>query len=302
MAPRTPPVRMPRGAFNAHVRIRAVIRVIRASAVVRPGCHQLLLGAWLIAAAVQSSDGQRKLPGAELRGIVIDTLGNCLGNAVVSVLGISRAATTDTGGAFSIAGLPAGSYDVLTRKSGFDQRLVDVSVPDSGSVDLLISLTTQQRSASLLDTVVTRATAPSRAAIAEAEARRALGVGYYIPSETIAKHRDWAMTSLLRATTSGITYVRHCSRGYSAAGTQDGSLSLRPVREPGCVMPAGCYMQIFLDGIRLYSYDGNAVPPSLDDLRLQEVEAVEVYRGAETPVQYRSTGSMCGTILIWLRH
>jgi len=262
----------------------------------------LLLGAWLVALVVQSSDAQRKRHGAELRGVVIDTVGHRLGNAAVSVLGIGRSATTDSGGAFSIVGLPAGSYALLTRKSGFDQRLNEVSVPDSGTVDLLISLSAELRFAPLLDTVVTHATAPGRAAIAEAEARRALGVGYFIPSETIAKHPGWPMTSLLRATTSGITYVRHCSRGYSVAGTQDGSLSLRPVREPGCAMPAACYMQIFLDGVRLYSYDGNAVPPSLDDLRLQDVEAVEVYRGAETPVQYRSTGSVCGTILIWLRH
>lgn len=246
--------------------------------------------------------GQETALRSELRGVVIDTMGHRLGSVVVSILGTARSTTTDTGGAFSMRGLAAGSYAVLARKPRFEQRLIEVSVPDSGSVDVLISLGAQQGLAPLLDTVVTRATAPGRPAIAEAEARRALGVGYYIPSEIIAKHPGWPMTSLLRATTSGITYVRHCSRGYSAAGTQDGSLSLRPVREPGCVMPAACYMQIFLDGVRLYSYDGNAVPPSLDDLKLQEVDAVEVYRGAETPVQFRSTGSVCGTILIWLRH
>ena len=250
---------------------------------------------------VLPSHAQRTPLRTELRGVVIDTMGRRLSNVVVSILGTARSTTTDTGGTFSMPGLASGSYAVLAQKPRFDQRLIAVSVPDSGSVDLLISLAPQQGLAPLLDTVVAHATAPSRAAIAEAEARRTLGVGYYISTETIARHREWAMTSLLRATTSGITYVRHCSRGYSAAGTQDGSLSLRPVREPGCVMPAACYMQIFLDGVRLYSYDGTAVPPSLDDLRLQEVEAVEVFRGAETPVQYRSTGSVCGTILIWLR-
>ena len=256
----------------------------------------------LVAPVRQPLDAQRPAHRSELRGVVIDTLGRRLSNVVLSVLGTTRSTTTDTGGTFLMEGLASGSYAVLARKPRFDQRLIEVNVPDSGSVDLLISLAPQPVLAPLLDTVVTHATAPGRAAIAEAEVRRTLGVGYYIPSETIAKHPGWPMTSLLRATTSGITYVRHCSRGYSAAGTQDGSLSLRPVREPGCVMAAACYMQIFLDGVRLYSYDGNAVPPSLDDLKLQEVEAVEVYRGAETPVQYRSTGSVCGTILIWLRH
>lgn len=272
------------------------------SAVLRPIPRALIVAASLLASVFRPLDAQRTALRSELRGVVIDTMGRRLSNVVVTILGTTRSTTTDTGGAFSMQGLAAGSYAVLARKPRFDHRLIEVSVPDSGSVDLLIPLAAQEGLAPLLDTVVTTATAPGRAAIAEAEARRALGVGYYIPSATIAKHRDWAMTSLLRATTSGITYVRHCSRGYSAAGTQDGSLSLRPVREPGCVMPAACYMQIFLDGVRLYSYDGNAVPPSLNELRLQEIEAVEVYRGAETPVQYRSTGSACGTILIWLRH
>ena len=261
-----------------------------------------MIGVLLMLSAVQAANAQRTSLRSELRGVVIDTMGRRLSRVVVIILETARLTITDTGGAFSLGGLAAGSSAVLARTSQLDQRLIEVSVPDSGSVDVLITLAAQQGLAPLLDTVVTRATAPARAAIAEAEARRTLGVGYYIPSETIAKHREWAMTSLLRATTSGVTYVRHCSRGFSAAGTQDGSLSLRSVREPGCVMPAACYMQIFLDGVRLYSYDGNAVPPSLDDLRLQEVEAIEVYRGAETPVQYRSTGSVCGTILIWLRH
>ena len=155
----------------------------------------------LMASMVLPLHAQRITLRSELRGVVIDTMGHRLGGAVVSILGTARSTTTDTGGAFSMRGLAAGSYAVLARRPRFEQRLVEVNVPD-------------------------------------AEARRALGVGYYIPSETIAEHPGWPMTSLLRATTSGITYVRHCSRGYSAAGTQDGSLSERPVREPGCVMPA----------------------------------------------------------------
>ncbi len=63
-----------------------------------------------------------------------------------------------------------------------------------------------------------------------------------------------------------------------------------PVRLRG-----GCTPIVVLDGLRL----GN--PIRIDDiLTVNEVEALEVYQGSETPIQYTNI-TTCGVIMLWTR-
>jgi len=67
-------------------------------------------------------------------------------------------------------------------------------------------------------------------------------------------------------------------------------------------MDPACYMQVLVEGMRVYWYDRSTLPPNIDEYQLSQIEAIEVYHGgAETPSRFSGTGAGCGTILIWLK-
>jgi outer membrane receptor for monomeric catechols len=66
-------------------------------------------------------------------------------------------------------------------------------------------------------------------------------------------------------------------------------------------MAAACYMSVYVDGVRIWAA-GSRDPPDFDQLRNNQYEGVEIYRGpAELPTQYAGTGAACGAILLWSR-
>lgn len=52
-----------------------------------------------------------------------------------------------------------------------------------------------------------------------------------------------------------------------------------------------CVLQTYLDGVAVSDFD-------IDILAPEHIEAIEVYQGLATPIQYRSG---CGVVLIWTR-
>jgi hypothetical protein len=56
-----------------------------------------------------------------------------------------------------------------------------------------------------------------------------------------------------------------------------------------------CAMQVYLDGLPMFP------PFDIDQIMPEMVEAIEVYRGPQAPIQYRNSLNACGTILIWTR-
>ncbi|MBV9111113.1 MAG: carboxypeptidase regulatory-like domain-containing protein, partial [Gemmatimonadetes bacterium] len=59
-----------------------------------------------------------------------------------------------------------------------------------------------------------------------------------------------------------------------------------------------CAVQFYLDGVYTPTEDGRIS----DRVRLEEVEAVEVYRGpSELPPEFRRSGADCGVIVVWTR-
>lgn len=60
-----------------------------------------------------------------------------------------------------------------------------------------------------------------------------------------------------------------------------------------------CWM-MYIDGMLVA--DSNELPFELDSHKLEDFEAIDVYRGpAETPAQYNATGSSCGVVLMWTK-
>lgn len=238
----------------------------------------------------------------QIHGVVIDSTGRRLSSVRINLLGTKREAVTDSVGAFGFGALEPGEYALIIRRLGFEPLLTPATVARDVT-DLLITLSPEAGVAIPLDTVVTTATATEmRPGLREMEEHRKLGVGQYVTRKDIEEHPGSTTTSLMRAKVQGLQYIRHCRSGYAVASRDTPSLSNKgAVGEPYCSLPAACYAQVFVDGIRIYSFDPRITPPNLDDFKLQDVEAIEVFRGAETPQQYNATGSACGTVLVWLR-
>jgi hypothetical protein len=67
--------------------------------------------------------------------------------------------------------------------------------------------------------------------------------------------------------------------------------------------PRGCWAQVYLDGMRIYTtkYGGMAVP-DLRDIPVESLAGVEYYAGdAQTPSEFAGEGAVCGTIVFWTK-
>ena len=58
--------------------------------------------------------------------------------------------------------------------------------------------------------------------------------------------------------------------------------------------PGGCVLPVYLDDVRMLDWD-------LDSMNPEILEAVEVYRGIATPIQYQMGLTSCGVVLLWTR-
>ena len=66
--------------------------------------------------------------------------------------------------------------------------------------------------------------------------------------------------------------------------------------------PVACYLQIYLDGTRLYSPDGSSDAINLNEFQTRDLEAIEFYSGhANTPPEFGSSWAGCGTLVFWTR-
>jgi hypothetical protein len=111
------------------------------------------------------------------------------------------------------------------------------------------------------------------------------------------------MSNVLRST-PGLSIVRYpSSRGvYNVVGTARGTARIAGSGRRG---PPICPYQIYVDGVKQYAPSadlGADPPPDIDTYKVNEYEAVEIYRGgAQVPSQYGGTGAACGTVLFWTR-
>jgi hypothetical protein len=129
------------------------------------------------------------------------------------------------------------------------------------------------------------------------ERRRKVGFGSFLDRDQLAAWEPIPLSTVLRSLrgTALVPRAWMCGGGFAAGSTRSA------VRAPCVVMPA-CFFAVYVDGIRVYDPDGTTAPPNVDDFLTDQVEAIEVYRGAgETPIEYQGTGGACGALVIWTR-
>jgi hypothetical protein len=256
----------------------------------------LVLG--LVLAAPAAVHGQ-----SVLRGVVIDARGNPVPQAQVLIEKLSLSATVGTAGDFAFTTIPHGKFTVLTRAVGFEPDLRDLSFNGRDSMLVEIRL---KPSVQRLEPLVAKADAPKVMSpqMRALEERRKAGFGRFIMRDELAKREHSTLGDVLRMV-SGAKLVRRpweCGDGFVLATTRGGEVTWQPwMTCHGHALPAACYLTVYLDGARIWTW-GEIEPPNVDELSVSSFEAIELYRGAaELPIEFQTTGSACGAILLWTR-
>jgi hypothetical protein len=245
-------------------------------------------------------------PMASMRGTVTDTLGRPVTLAQVILSPNGGQTQTDSLGHFLIANLRPAKFHMTVRRLGFAPVFVDVEIRRPGESNARIVLSPVGGGLVRLDTVAVVAPAMSSPDLIAFYERRAAGIGQFITPTQIEARKGSTFTDLLRSYASRLRYVRRvCSNGFAIVGAdapRDLNAGQKLSDGGRCVMDQACYVQIFLNGVRVYWYDRSTLPPNVDEYQTGQIEAVEVYHGgAETPSQFGGTGAACGTIAIWLK-
>lgn len=227
-------------------------------------------------------------------GVLDDSTKAPLAGVEVVVSGRQQAVVTDAGGRFVVTGLPAGIHQVLFRSVGFRPVRVRLILTDTDTVEQAIFLT---RAVAELAPLEVTATSVPRGMEKFAE-RRAAGRGTFFDAKDLraAEHRR---VSEVLGTVAGVRGQQHRDRGSQRQKT------LMASRRGGAGLSGQpCYMAVWLDGVRLYSPValGSALPPDINEYRVADLEAIEVYPGpGSLPAELGGTGGMCGAVVMWSR-
>lgn len=186
----------------------------------------------------------------------------------------ARQALSDADGRFQIDGVRPGIHRVAIEALGYRPISEVVELFDASSVQFRVELVPR---ALELDGVVVMSTARSALDRVGFYDRRAHGLGHHLTRDEILERSTFRVSDVFR-TLPGARVVPR-------PGVGDGA----DVRLRG-----GCTPDLILDGMR--TVDGTSVD---DVLRVEDVAAIEVYRGSTAPAQF--SHSICGAILVWTR-
>ncbi|HEX8317743.1 carboxypeptidase regulatory-like domain-containing protein [Longimicrobium sp.] len=257
-----------------------------------------------IGGEVLRADGSERAaaPAGVVAGVVFDSAqGAPLPGATVALVGTPYSAHTDSAGAFRIAGVPAGRYEVAfthPRVDSVGRRVAAVPVQVGASGESRVSLALPAIPASAQ--VATRRSVQSDTVqlaevvvTAEARDRNLEGRGFY-ERERRGMGVHWSGDEFRANGRGRITDHISGTRRIFARPVRDGDFAF--VQSNG---GKECWVPVFLDGVR--------VPARrLNDLQRDDVVGVEIYEESDVPGEFMVAGhyaagggGACGAIVVW---
>ncbi len=239
------------------------------------------------------ADGQAQVPSGErgvvITGVVTDQIsGDALPAAHISIApadaelaedlaeegeDVTWEGETNEDGLFRTERIAIGVYQIQITSVGFTSASQVGIFLEDGTVELTAELAPQ---ALELEGIVVTVTRQSRLENAGFYDRRQLGFGHSFTRDEIEARGPSRVSDLFM----GIPGARVISRG--------------GIQRPDVRLRGGCVPDVVLDGVPLSG------PVRVDELlTVHDLEALEVYHGATSPMQY--SRSTCGTILAWTR-
>ena len=226
-----------------------------------------------------------------------------LSGVEVAVQGLQGSVTTDSAGRFRLAGLRPGSQVVVLRRVGFAPLRDTVLLAPGAETErtyTLEAMTTQ------LDTLVTSAEEMQYLSprLQDFERRRKVNTGGYFMGEAeIRKVEGMQMPNVLRRI-PGLNFVQYRGQQFARSGSVGsigGDDRLNPADPKS---PRGCWISIYIDGVRFFDGRPSAgsLPPDIASVMAMNLSGVEYYaRASSMPLQFKSLGGGCGTLLLWSR-
>jgi hypothetical protein len=232
------------------------------------------------AAATPPAAPRTRLGRAKLSGTIVTDAGVPLAGVRVQLDGNSRATLTNQRGVFTLDSLPSGSQIVTARLLGYSPGTKEVELSASEPQTVRLSMS---KVVATLTTVVAQAARDRGLDAVGFISRQKSGMGWYMDEQAIAKHGGSVFSELMRASPS----VR-------VDPSNMGGNVIVNAREPvtGCVM-------FVVDGSPFQQMS----PGDIDNyIRPEDVGAVEVYSGSNTPMEFQQSGmGGCLYIIIWTK-
>lgn len=270
----------------------------------------------------QGDSARPPTPGRIRGRVVEDSTGAPIVGAQVVLAKTSRSTRTDSTGRYEFAGLAPETTLVMVRAPGFLDDSTSVAVRNRLVVNLELRLAYERVNVQRrmvepqpLPRATVEAAAPeARGRMDEFNHRRQMGIGRFIDREQLAKWEN-RKTGDLFGTVGGVQVKTGGMKNWISNGRANDA-SCVFCRNPNMfaivneadfsagARPA-CYMDVWLDGVRMYQFGFNPPQPLFDvnSLSPYSLEGVEIYVGtAQIPSKYNSQfSSGCGVVLFWTR-
>ena len=234
--------------------------------------------------------------------------GALVDGASVSMPRIGKSVLSDSVGGFRLGAIPCGRHEVQIRKIGFTVWLDTVDLTQGQELKRLYTLV----SVAQLDTVRTKGDEIQYQSprLQDFESRRKRNVGgYFIGEADLRRVEHISIESTLRSRVPGLqfTYYRNivAARGRSSNSTGiNGSGGDPRINPDDGRSPRGCWIIVYLDGSLIF--DGvpksGALPPDFNQIMAMNLSGIEYYpRAGGMPLQFKTTTTNCGTLLLWTR-
>ena len=222
-----------------------------------------------------------------------------LAGAEVIIPAINRAVRADSLGRFAVNDIPKGTFGISVRRVGYDAINVTGRFSGRDTVAVDFSLT---RTAAALDTVHIAGAMTEHGKFLGFEERRAHSGGLFLTRTDMERDKDRPLGEILaklpgvRVNRFGAESAVASSRWLGGSGRGGDTMD----RMKGA--PRGCYSQIYLDNVRVFSsspgealFNINSIPPSV-------IQGIEYYPSrAQTPIEFATARAECGTMVIWTR-
>ena len=261
-----------------------------------------LLAAALLAVPSAPAAQQAAIRPAGVGLRVVDSADAPIPGAQV-VVGSGAEGVSDESGWVRLPGVQPGRVFVLVARIGYRPAEFHLQVPLSGGLEVDVEL----EPAAVAVQGVTAVGRNENGSLAAAGfyRRRESGMGTFLTREDIEKTRALRTSEIFRQV-RGIRVVPAGNDTYKLQTVRYGlSLSVRGsaggiIRSDirtgdGGTVSIVCEMLVYLDGVQVQL-------SSIDDVLMNSLEAIEVYRGAgEIPAEFRVTNASCGVVALWTR-
>jgi len=231
----------------------------------------------IVGLAGEATAAQAQRPNAAIRGQAVEQgTGNPVQGARITLVGTTKAVSSDTSGHFVFDALTPGLYVVQVSAIGFTRGVFQLELGDGEVVSQVFELAPRVYGMEPMTVEAQRRAAGRR--FEEFHERMARGIGTFITEDQIRKRNPMNIMDMLR-TVRGVH--PECS----------GSNCI--IRFAG--QPTSCEPKYVLDNLPSDSY-------IIESLEPRDIVGIELYRGAsEMPAEFGGSTAACGAVVIWTR-